>query len=228
MSRSNFSHLKHKAEKLRTIGKTYSEINISLGVRIPKSTLSLWFRDLKLSRRLSLRLKLRQNLKIKKGRKSALRVTRENRKLYMANLLERNKHLLDLLKSRDIAKIVLITLYLGEGSKSPKHGSLTFGNSDPRIIRLFLKLFRKCYKIDETKLRCTVQCRADQDTNKLEQFWQKITKIPLNKFYGARIDPRTIGQKSRNPEYKGVCRIDYFSAEVLNDILKAIEIIAGR
>ncbi len=163
-----------------------------------------------------------------KGREEAKKVREEKRARFLAKLFEDNKHLASLLKNNNIAKLVLITLYLGEGTKNPKHSTLTFGNSNPRVIKLFLGLFRRCYKIDESKFRCTVQCRADQNVKELEQYWHSITKIPLGSFYKARIDPRTVGKKSRKPEYKGVCRIDFFSSWVLNDILKAIEVIAGR
>ena len=102
---------------------------------------------------------------------------------------------------------------------------MIFGNSDPFIINLFLHLLRYCYNIDESKFRCTVQCRADQDTNRLENFWCRITKIPLVQFYKTRIDPRTIGKPSKKQNYKGVCRIDYFSAELFIEIKLVAEII---
>ena len=54
---------------------------------------------------------------------------------------------------------------------------------------------------------------------------QKIRKIPLTQFYKARIDPRTIGQQSKNLNYKGVCRIDYFSAELFIELKQIPEII---
>ncbi|PIR44326.1 hypothetical protein COV23_00575 [Candidatus Wolfebacteria bacterium CG10_big_fil_rev_8_21_14_0_10_31_9] len=100
-----------------------------------------------------------------------------------------------------------------------------FGNSDPNIIYLFLKLLRYCYDIDENKFRCTLQDRADQNIKKLEKFWRLVTKIPKKQFYKARIDPRTIGKISKKPEYKGVCVIDYFSADILNEFKKIVEVI---
>ena len=115
-------------------------------------------------------------------------------------------------------------LYLGEGAKNQR-GSLMFGNSDPFIISLFLYLLRYCYNIDESKFRCTLQCRADQNSRKLEKFWFQITKIPLSQFYKARIDPRTIGKPSKKLEYKGVCRIDYFSAEIFTELTQIANIV---
>jgi hypothetical protein len=54
-----------------------------------------------------------------------------------------------------------------EGTKGNR-GSLRFGNSDPFVIDLFLNLMEKCYSIDKKKFRCTVLCRADQDTKELD------------------------------------------------------------
>ena len=92
-----------------------------------------------------------------------------------------------------------------------------------------MNLLRHYYTIDESKFRCTLQCRADQNIQELENFWANITGISKNKFYKARIDPRTINKSSRKKDYKGVCRIDYFSAEVFIDLMSAAKnICEGR
>src|SRR6185503_10293099 len=120
----------------------------------------------------------------------------------------------DYLDEEAAAKIALTMLYLGEGTKNPKRGGLVFANSDPYIIKLFLKLLRQCYDINPLQLHCTVQCRIDQDEARLAQFWSGITDIPLKQFYKAQKDPRTAGKPLKNLDYKGVCRIDYLSAIV--------------
>jgi hypothetical protein len=86
---------------------------------------------------------------------------------------------------------------------------------------------RYCYNIDESKFRCTIQCRADQDIQKLEKFWSEATNISLKQFYKARIDPRTIGKLSIKKEYKGVLRIDCFSAKILQELLEIPRILMG-
>ena len=116
----------------------------------------------------------------------------------------------------------MVILYLCEGSKHNK-ASPCFGNSNPDIIRLFLKLLRACYPIDERKFRCTVQCRADQDIEALMLFWSKTTLIPIEQSYRPRIDKRTIGVPTKKVDYKGVCRIDYLSTAVYNEV----QIIGG-
>lgn len=216
--------LKLQAIKLRGAGKTYSEIQNALEIRVPKSTLSYWCKDVSLSHKKQERIRKLILNNSKKGLKSALLVNRTNRKKYLESIIDRNKHLKFALKNKDTAKIVLAVLYLGEGGKNRK-GSLLFGNSDPFIIGLFLHLLRYCYDIDESKFRCTIQCRADHNIKKLEQFWSQITKISSSQFYKARIDPRTIGKKSRKENYKGVCRIDYFSADLFLELMSISKII---
>ena len=72
--------------------------------------------------------------------------------------------------------------------------------------------------IDANKFRCTVQCRSDADIPALEKFWSSLTGIPKKQFYKARVDQRTVGKISKNLEYKGVCRLDYFSAHIYNEL----------
>ncbi|MEW6616896.1 MAG: hypothetical protein AB1333_00535 [Patescibacteria group bacterium] len=221
--------VKEKAIELRKQGKTYIEIESLLKIHIPKSTFSFWFHGLEKNPIIAGILKKTKENSLKKARIAAQEKKKRIKNEKNVFFFEKNKNLFHLLDNKNIAKIVLTTLYLGEGSKNPNRGSIVFGNSDPKIISLFLELLRKNYVIDETKFRCTVQCRVGQDINTLENFWVGVTKIPRKQFYLARIDPRTRGIISKKPDYKGVCRIDYFSAEVLNDLLGSIKVITmGR
>lgn len=114
-------------------------------------------------------------------------------------------------------KAILGALYLAEGTKGQRGGP-TFGNSDPEIIKLYLRLLRECFEIDESKFRCTLQARAGQDIEALEDFWLEVTRIPKSQLYRARIDARGDGLLTRKPDYKGVCRIDYFDTNLLYEI----------
>jgi len=221
---STFIYYKQEAIILRKKGFTYGEIKKYLGIPIPKSTLSLWFKRITLSNIACNRLNNARSLKQKESHMRALEANKKKRINYLEEIEKRTKHLEKYLDNNDIAKIVLAMLYLGEGAKGPRR-SFMLGNSNPKVVKLYLNLLRKCYIIDEKKFRCTLQCRADQNIPKLENFWHKVTGIPKTQFYKARIDPRTIGKKSKKPEYKGVCRIDYFSADMYNEVEKIIELI---
>jgi len=217
--------LKLKVKKLREKGKTFSEIKENVGVNISKSTISYWCKGIVLSKKKISHIKNICEGNIKKAQKLAVLANQQKHENKLNRIIEDNKDLSLLLKNLDVAKIVLAVLYICEGSKNKRSSCLTIGNSDPKIIKLFLQLLRKCYRINESKFRCTVQCRADQDTKKLEIFWSKVTGIPLSLFYKARIDNRTIGKKSEKTDYHGVCRINYFSADIFWELMIIGDII---
>lgn len=224
--RLNYHYLKARVIILRKSGKTYSEICKIVDANIPKSTLSNWCANIFLPHEQRRRVEFLIEKGAKRGRAVALIVNKLKRDKYIQRVRDRISHLAIKLKNRDTSKIALAMLYLGEGSKKQR-GSLMFGNSDPSIIRLFLRLLRCCYDVNENKFRCTLQCRADQNIKKLENFWSQVTKIPLTQFYKARVDPRTIGRPSKNPDYKGVCRIDYFSGDIFMELKQIMEILTG-
>jgi hypothetical protein len=218
--KSKFYSLKPKVINLRKSGKTYGEIIKVIGQSIPKSTLSDWCRSIYLNSKQRRKIEKKVKDNCAKGMAVAWIVNKERRRKYLNSIVERNKHLSKILNNKDVGKVALSMLYLGEGTKGLTRGSLRIGNSDPFVIDLFLNLMRKCYKIDEKKFRCTVLCRADQNIKQLETYWSNITKIPLPQFYKARIDPRTIGKPTKKLDYKGVCVIDYFSADLFLDLMQ--------
>lgn len=222
--KSKYYPYKEKTINLRKTGKTYSEIREILNVPIPKSTLSCWCKNINLSESQKNRIKQKISKNAEKGREIALETNKKKRLFYLKSIEKRVSHLSNKIKDKDTAKIALAMLYLGEGNKNERNG-LTFGNSSPTIIKIYLKLLRQCYNVNENKFRCTVQCRADQNTKKLENFWSKTTNIPLRNFYKAQIDPRTIGKPSKKIDYKGVCRVNYFSNELFFEFKNIVKVI---
>ena len=159
------------------------------------------------------------NKKLIKARAKSIIVAKAKREKYFSKIEKKNLHLIKILNNnKETAKLVLSALHLGEGAKN-RRGSIQFGNSDPGIVWLFMKLMRFCYDAEESKFRCTVLCRADQNTRILERFWMQITGIVKKQFYKTRIDKRTIGKPSRKLDYKGVCVINYLSANTYYDLI---------
>lgn len=219
--------VKDRAVKLRKEGMTYAEILSKLGTHIPKSTMSYWCRDIVLSDEYVQRVNRMVQDNLQKARKKSVIIRQEREAEKLQNLLDGNRHLAIKIQDNDVAKIALAVLYWGEGGKRWRSGSLYFGNSDERMILFYLKLLRQCYVLNDSKFRCTVQCRADQNIKKLQQHWSKITGIPLKQFYKAQVDKRTIGKPTKQSEYKGVCRVDYLSVELFKDIMQSIKVIAN-
>ncbi len=202
-----------KIIKLRKQGKTYSEIQGSFKKAVPKSAISHWCKNIRLSKKQKERIGkiILDNVKI--SQKAAVAANRLKREKYLNGLEKRNLYLLKKL-NKDTQKIALAMLYLGEGAKWENHRALLLGSSSPDIIKLYLKLLRNCYQIDNDKLRCRISYRADQDINELQRFWSKLTGIPVWHFFKTKPDPRTVGKKTKKKYYKGVCVIHYGSTEI--------------
>ncbi|MFA6295496.1 MAG: hypothetical protein WC666_03685 [Candidatus Paceibacterota bacterium] len=210
------SNLKKRAIFLRSKGKTYSEINCVLRKKISKSTLSYWLQNINLSKSVKEKVRSKNIEHLNRIRLKALNTLKKSRNNYFRRIKADNFTLKKIINNKDICKIALSMLYLGEGSK--RGGSLTFCNSNPYIIQLFLYLLRNCYNLDERKFRCTLQCRADQDIEQLQDYWSKITNLDKDLFNKPQVDKRSFGKKTLKDDYKGVCRLDYYSADIYNQI----------
>lgn len=216
--------IRRQAIALRVQGKTYPEIQNALGIKVPKGNLFYWFQSIKLTPEQAEKIK-QQNLRSLVGtRLKAHAVLKQKREKYLASVADRVKNFDSILTNKKMAKTALALLYITEGSRSA-HGSLVFANSDPYLISLFLHLLRFCYTIDEQKMRCTVQCRADQNIKDLEHFWARITGITPDRFCKALVDPRTVGKPTKKLDYKGVCKIQYYSAGIALELLAIARII---
>jgi len=132
------NELKNQVRLLRQRGKTYSEIKNILAIDIPKSTLSYWCKNIGLPNGYADKIDTYNKFNLEKARKVALANHKIERDKYLKSVSERNRHLETVLKNKDVAKIALAVLYLGEGSKCQR-GSLMFGNSDPFIVSLFCR-----------------------------------------------------------------------------------------
>jgi hypothetical protein len=205
--------IKQKAKELRTKGFSYTEIKRETGINIPKGTLSYWFHDVFMSSIGKDHIEELIKNGAHKGRAISLLRKKEQRKKYLSEIKHRNIYLKTLANNKHVAKIALAMLYVCEGKKYVSGTGICFGNSDPKLIVYFLNLLKKCFIIDKSKIKCTLQCRADQNTDELEKFWSTITKIPRLQFYKPLVDPRTNGIPTKRTEYKGVLRVEYHCAE---------------
>lgn len=198
--------LRRAARKLRSKGKTYTEIQQILGVSIPKSTLSNWCRDANLPNWYTVKIQKINYKSLTKAQKMALISMRCKRESFLSKVRQEAKKTVRKFDLKNL-KIILSMLYLGEGAKWKSHSGLMLGSSDSQIILLYILLLKKCYKINLTQLKCRISYRADQNISKLEKYWSHITGIPKKNFYKTKPDPRTKGKKTKKKDYKGVCVI---------------------
>ena len=138
---------KLQAIKLRLSGKSYNQIHEILN--IPKSTLSIWLKDVKLGKRAQLKIASRVNKLsitklVERNRRQTILAKAKHQKIRLTANLEAN-HL-----SREPLFIAGTSLYWAEGYKKgwekSKWKSIDFANSDPAMIRIMILFFQKYLK----------------------------------------------------------------------------------
>lgn len=217
--------LKQSAISLRKKGFSFPMIEAKLG--IPRATLSYWFKNLVLSSSAKDRILVRKQQNLIKTRKKALVVLKQGRineqkKLEKRISLDFENFEFD----KRNKELLLVMLYLGEGFKIKSYIGL--GNSNPKIALMFVKLLRDIYCIEESRLRCYLHLRMDQDYEKEILFWSNALKISKSYFGKTQFDKRTQGIKTWLG-YHGVCiiycydaRIEKRLTEIQNYLIKKI------
>lgn len=190
-------HPKYQAViDLRFKGKSYGEIKNLLG--IPKSTLSSWLKELKLPPSI-------KKILIEKGRVPQERLMNFNRRRTQTIKIENQRVrqvATDEIKPLSKYELLLIgaSLYWAEGyNRQDKVPSpyISFGNSNPNMVALFLRFLREVLRIPEEKLRPTVQIHHNIKIESVIKFWVKITDIPKERFLITH--QRSRASKGRRP-----------------------------
>lgn len=199
---SKWFHLKDKARELRRKGISINKIEKRL--KIPRSTLSGWFKDIALSEEQTLVLKQNWRDGLVLARKKAV-VWHNKEKESRIKIVEREADTvlseIDF-SSKHLMEMTLAMLYLGEGFK--KNSDTGIGNSDPLILKFFITILLKIYGVDRNKITCYLHLRADQDPTKMKKYWAQQLSLPLSAFKKVSLDQRTKGKPTYS-HYKGVC-----------------------
>ena len=198
-------NLKEKAVTLRKQG--YSIKEIAKLLKIAVSTSSGWLSNVELSP------EVKQILAQKKilGQYKSSAVIRERTRKRKLQFNDEAINLLKKIKStNELDALLCSILYWAEGSKS---GSLvSFTNSDPQMISIFLKLFRSAYVIDESKFRCLVHIHEYHNDTEEKQYWSKTTSISTDQFNKSYLKPHTGKRKKLN--YHGTISIRYYDSKI--------------
>lgn len=201
---SKWYKLKNEAVRLRKRGSSIRKIESRL--KIPRSTLSCWFRNIELSAKQKEKLHNDwKNALIKARKKAVLWHNAQKEKRFQIAKKEAESVIKNInMSDFDILELALAILYFGEGSK--KNIETALGNSDPLVLKFFILILRNIYHLSNEKIRCELYLRADQNPEKIKRYWAKALKLPLNNFKQINIDKRTAGSKTYS-NYKGVCNV---------------------
>lgn len=207
-------NLRSEIQQLRSQGKTYGEINTALHLKLAKSTLHWICRNTPLPQEYLDKITHLNIQNLGLARATALAVNKAKKEEYSYYLKKINTPIAQAVNNINTAKIALAMLCLGEASKSIHKHTFSLGSSDPRIVVIFIKLLKRCFSIRLEKIRCTVQCRADQNIKQLQDYWETVTGLPPSQFYKPLIDPRTVGKPTKYLDYKGVLNVYYADRKI--------------
>jgi len=195
-----------KIQKLRSEGKTYTEINQHLKLSIPRSSLSHICKNIPLPDNYAKKVKILNKKHLIMAREAAVLAAKSNFKVkYSLALVNAKKQIGKI--NKDEALLALAMLYLGEGSKRSSFRGLRLGSSDPQIVKLYINLLKIVFGVDVNDMRVGLGYRYNQDINLLKDYWSNITGISKDHFYNTIPDPRTIGKPTKKTDYMGVCAI---------------------
>ena len=171
--------LRIKARDLRQSG--VSIIKIAEILKVSKSTVSTWVKDIILSIE---QLEDLRNSSLKGAELGRLKSALIQKKKWLErkeNARVIGKKIIDKLNRRELL-LVGIALYWAEGSK--KKRTIEFCNSDPLMIKLFLRWLKICFNIKTKELRCRIGINEihKERENVVKKYWIEITKIPINQF----------------------------------------------
>lgn len=210
--------IKQKAEELRKIKKTYSEITKILGV--PKSTLSIWLGE-KFQGIFDKKAQLAHLAKI---RPLAIAIKKRNINRRADILSEKISQEIKNYPFKNIyfLKSMLAMLYSAEGARYKGVSGLVFVNTDAKMAQLFITLLRKCYKLDESKFRIRLHLHYYHNIKKSKKIWSELLDIPLSQFNKIYIKKRSKTKRFRK-NFGGICLISYLDSNIRREVMEIFE-----
>lgn len=181
------NNIKQKAVDLRKKGNSYSIISKEL--KISKSVLSIWLRD----------IKYEPNSFVKDI------ISNAQKKIVSFRRIDKAKSIEDAI-NYSIERIKSITsdnlfffglaIYLGEGNKTD--GITRIVNSDPRIIKFMISWFCKHFRLSENNFMVRVHIYPDNNETETIKYWSSYLKIKNESFYEVYVDKRPNKSKRKH------------------------------
>lgn len=171
-----------KAIALRLKGRSYGEIARALDVS--KGSLSVWFRDLKLPKATQkllekkMKIAMEHNL-FENNRRRTRTVQAENKKIMESAVGEIGP------LSKYELLLIGAALYWGEGWKKMRGNQappVSLVNSDPHMIKLFLRFLREIIEVPEEKIKMSIRIHPNISAESTIGFWSRVTDIPQERF----------------------------------------------
>lgn len=210
------TELRIKAIKLRKSGLSYSEILKQIPVS--KSTLSLWLRSVGLAKKQKQRITEKKLAAAARGGK----VKRMQKLSRVEKIYEEASMELGEISKREFG-LIGITLYWAEGAKEKDYApgsGISFTNTDPRMIRFFLKWLKTAAFVEEKDITLSIYIHDTKknDLPLIVEFWSQCTGFPkesLSRIYFKKSKSHT-NRRNIGRLYFGTLNIKVKASSRLN------------
>ncbi|TSC90779.1 MAG: Uncharacterized protein CEN92_380 [Candidatus Berkelbacteria bacterium Licking1014_96] len=212
--------------KLRKKGLSYNQISDL--TNIPKSTLSDWLSDLPLS-------KIAKKKNLAKARliwaKNIIAFNKKRSREYKRRTAKEIKRYANEIKKINKNQLFYLGLglFMAEGGRREKW-MVRFVNSDPDIVKIIMKFFRKICKVKNKDFRLRIHLHHNISNNKAMKYWSKITRVPINQFWQPQILQSKVSRQKRpyNRLPYGTLHITIMSAKLNRRIKGWISGVASQ
>lgn len=206
---------KKRAREMRLKGSSFSEITKKVGV--PKSTLSLWLRDIPRPENLYYTNQEEWLKKIRVLAKKAIFKKRQKHLDQIAEEVNKDVKSWTFLKNRNSQRCMLALLHWAEGSKG--RSIVHFANTDPKLALLFITLLRKVFELDESKFRIRLHLHYYHKVGEVRNFWSKLLNVPESQF-GKIYRKHRSQERTFRKNFGGICFIKYNSVGLQERIMQ--------
>lgn len=215
------SSLEKKILELRKQDKSYREIAEILDVS--RSTVSYWLADNSESQGVRKRLaRIRNSSSSDRVRRLKDTLATKWGLKWQEAKVEADKQFAEYIN--DPLFVAGINIYWGEGDSKPNN-PLRIGNTDPRMIKVFVVFLKKIMRMSDDKIRISLILYPDLGEKDCINFWLAVTGLRKNNL----IKPQYI--KGRHPTKKllhGICTVTVNSKWQKTKILTWIDLLSKK
>jgi hypothetical protein len=207
-----------RARELWQQGWLIEEISSELGVKI--DTLQTWVRDIEFTEEQEAFLAETKPEWYKRYRRGLPNKQRGLKRRLAYQEAGREKA-----KEGSLLHLMATMLYWGEGSKSIN--DMGFVNTDPHMLKLYMRFLREEMKVENEIIRITVihHTTDEQEIARMIQYWLDWLELPATTKVFTQLK---IGTTSRKKRYiNGMCVISVHRTELVQQIFGAIQEYVG-
>ena len=214
MGYSGKPQLKQRSIELRKSGLSIRAIQQKL--KVAKSSVSLWTRDILLTKD---QLKILQENRKKAGLRGGLVAARkkiEKRITETTNIMNGAKNEIGSIKNRE-RFLIGIALYFAEGDKAGHN--VAFTNTDSKALVFMVAWLRVYCEVKPERIRCSLYLHDNLNENKVKKYWSSLLHIPLSQFTKSYMVKNNPNRFRKSKHEFGVCRVTVSDVRLLRRIL---------